>query len=396
MAKIANALIADVLIVGAGLVGSCLALALGNIGREVLLIAPSTPSDQRTSALMMPNTQFLAKLSLFDAPEELATPLERIRLIDATQRLIRAPETLFDCKSADLTAFSYNFSNAKLLEAMSREIDKLKNVTVVSDVATGFERRDDAWHISTRTHGQFKSKLLVGADGKKSTVRDALNISTRQHNFEQSALVCDLELERPLDRESVEFHYPNGPFTLVSAGGKKANLVWVDRHAILAEAQLEKPSALAAILAEKAHCLFGRFTMTTKTFVYPLSTLTANRFGDIGAVLVGEAAHAFPPIGAQGLNLGLRDVRTLLNACERTQGQPLDDTASTWADNVTKTYAQQRSADIERTSALVDTLFRSLLSDMLPQQFLRAGGIWGLKTLPFLQRQAFTVGMGGN
>jgi len=113
------------------------------------------------------------------------------------------------------------------------------------------------------------------------------------------------------------------------------------------------------------------------------------RAGARGAVLIGEAAHAFPPIGAQGLNLGLRDVADL---SEVLAG--LDRGAADWAVTASTAYAQRRAGDLARTGTIVDTLFRSLLADMLPAQALRAGGLWALKLLPPLRRQAFALGMG--
>jgi 2-octaprenyl-6-methoxyphenol hydroxylase len=107
-----------------------------------------------------------------------------------------------------------------------------------------------------------------------------------------------------------------------------------------------------------------------------------------GVVLVGEAAHAVPPIGAQGLNLGLRDVADLSAALAT-----LDRTGS-WAARLSENYARRRAADLSRTGGMVDALFRSLLSDLLPAQALRAGGLWALKLLPPLRRQAFRIGMG--
>ncbi len=108
----------------------------------------------------------------------------------------------------------------------------------------------------------------------------------------------------------------------------------------------------------------------------------------VGIVLVGEAAHAFPPIGAQGLNLGLRDVADLAAALAASDRRP------GWAERVSAEYARRRSGDLSRTGGVVDTLFRSLLADFLPTQALRAGGLWALKLAPPLRKQAFAVGMG--
>jgi len=117
--------------------------------------------------------------------------------------------------------------------------------------------------------------------------------------------------------------------------------------------------------------------------------LSVSAAGQDGAALVGESAHAFPPIGAQGLNLGLRDVADLLDAVAAADRSKPD-----WGIAVSQDYARRRAGDLVRTGTFVDTLFRSLLADMLPSQTLRAGGLWALKLLPALRRQAFALGMG--
>jgi 2-octaprenyl-6-methoxyphenol hydroxylase len=124
--------------------------------------------------------------------------------------------------------------------------------------------------------------------------------------------------------------------------------------------------------------------------VFPLATLAVASAGARGAVLVGEAAHAFPPIGAQGLNLGLRDVADLSAALAGA-----DRSRPGWANALSADYARRRAADLARTGAMVDALFRSLLAGMLPAQALRAGGLWALKLVPGLRQQAFALGMGG-
>jgi 2-octaprenyl-6-methoxyphenol hydroxylase len=201
--------------------------------------------------------------------------------------------------------------------------------------------------------------------------------------------VADLELGRPLGGASVEFHYPQGPFTLVPAGGKRANLVWIDDAEVLKTIQADGRDRLRDALLEKSQHLFGKIELLTPSFVFPLSTVSIDRAGMSGIALVGEAAHAFPPIGAQGLNLGLRDVADLSAAVAAT-----DRSSSDWAVRLSEDYAQRRAADLARTGGMVDALFRSLLSDLIPAQALRASGLWALKLLPPLRKQAFRLGMG--
>ncbi|HBO7046590.1 TPA: hypothetical protein L4934_006526, partial [Pseudomonas aeruginosa] len=197
------------------------------------------------------------------------------------------------------------------------------------------------------------------------------------------------DLGRPIGGTSIEFHYPRGPFTLVPAGDNRANLVWIDDRDVLEAAKQEGGEALVARFRDRSQRLFGSIAMASPAFVFPLSTLSVDVAGGNGVVLVGEAAHAFPPIGAQGLNLGLRDVADLAAALAAN-----DRTAPDWAEAVSADYARRRASDLRRTGGMVDTLFRSLLADMIPAQALRAGGLWALKLAPALRREAFAVGMG--
>jgi 2-octaprenyl-6-methoxyphenol hydroxylase len=236
---------------------------------------------------------------------------------------------------------------------------------------------------------RLSAPLIVGADGKKSLVREAAGIMARETAFTQAALVCDLDLGRPIGGASIEFHYPQGPFTLVPAGANRANLVWIDDRAVLEAAKAGGEAALLATFRDKSQRLFGAIKLASPAFVFPLSTLSVDSAGADGVVLVGEAAHAFPPIGAQGLNLGLRDVADLAASLAATERSRPD-----WATRVSRDYAARRAGDLARTGGMVDTLFRSLLAEMIPAQALRAGGLWALKLAPALRKQAFAVGMG--
>ena len=380
---------ADAIVVGGGLAGLAAAIAVAKAGLSTIHLAPAGPADRRTSALMMPSVDYLRSAGLIGEPEAFGQKLSQIRIIDATARLLRAPETVFDAKEAGLDAFGWNFANVRLTEAFQAVIAGLPNLRTIEQPLSQFESLADGLELTLANGDKLRAPLVVGADGKKSLVRAAAGFRARENGFRQAALVCDLELGRSLDGASVEFHYPNGPFTLVPAGGKRANLVWIDERAVLQQAQQLGADAFTALLADKFQRLFGTIAAVTPTHIFALSTITVDQAGANGVVLVGEAAHAFPPIGAQGLNLGLRDVADLSAALAGIdRGRP------GWAVRLSEDYAARRADDLARTSGVVDTLFRSLLADMLPAQMLRAGGLWALKLMPALRKQAFAIGMG--
>lgn len=376
---------ADAIVVGGGLAGVAAAIAVAKAGLKTIHLAPSGPPDRRTSALMIPSVDYLRSAGLIDEPAALGHALTQIRIIDATSRLIRAPETLFDAAEAGMAAFGWNFANTRLMERFHAVASALPNLQTRNAGVT-----DLAGTTVILTDGsRLSAPLIVGADGKTSLIRGATGLHARETAFAQAALVCDLDLGRPIGGTSIEFHYPQGPFTLVPAGANRANLVWIDDRAVLDAARAGSADALVATLLEKSQRLFGAITLASPAFVFPLSTLSVDSAGADGVVLVGEAAHAFPPIGAQGLNLGLRDVADLAASLETT-----DRAASDWAIQVSRDYASRRAGDLARTGTVVDTLFRSLLAEMIPAQALRAGGLWALKLAPALRRQAFAVGMG--
>lgn len=378
---------AAVAVVGGGLAGSASAVALAAAGLETVHFAPRAPADRRTSALMLPSLEFLKRTGLVPDPAAVGTALTEIRIIDATDRLVRAGETLFAAAEFGFEAFGYNIANTVLHEAFAARADGLETLTTVDAPATELAR-DGAGFAIRAGRRSYRAALLVGADGRGSNVRAFADISARVHRYAQSALVADLELERPLGGTSVEFHYPDGPFTLVPAGGNAANLVWIDRPEALRAAG--DGAALTAAIAEKSSRLFGNIEVAAGPHTFELASLTATALAADGAVLVGEAAHAVAPIGAQGLNMGLRDVAKLADLA--AAADPGEDG---WAQVVGTAYDESRMGDVRRTTTMVDTLFRSLIWGFLPADAARSAGLAALRNLAPLRRRAFEMGMGG-
>lgn len=380
---------ADMIIVGGGLAGLIAALGLARTGKQIIHLSPLAPTDMRTSALMEPSVAILQQLDLLSDPNEIGEPLVKIRLIDATSRLLRAPEALFDSSEAGVQAFGWNFANMRLSKKMVSLIKSYKNLRQIPLTAIKMKKKNHAWETTLADGSKIQAPLLIGADGKKSFVRKNSNIVIKLQKHAQSALVCDLSLERPLEGESVEYHYENGPFTFVPAGGNKANLVWVDDGKSLEEITRLSASEIQSILQKKSQNLFGKLTLETPTVVFPLSSHHVNEMGRNGVVLVGESGHAFPPIGAQGLNLSLRDIAQLIELTEAADINNPD-----WANIVSREYSRKRHMDIIRTNRMVDSLFKTLLCDYLPSQLIRTGGMWALKSIAPLRKHAFEMGMG--
>ena len=380
---------ADAVVVGGGLAGLAAAVAVAKAGLDTIHLVPKGPPDRRTSALMLPSVDYLKAAGLVPDPAAVGHPLTQIRIIDATPRLVRAPETLFDSAEVGLPAFGWNFPNVRLAEAFEAARAGLTNLRTIETTLDDLELTEGGAVLRLGNGEVLRTALVVGADGKKSRVRESAGFRARENGFKQAALVCDLGLERPIGSTSIEFHYSNGPFTLVPAGGNRCNLVWIDDRDVLKVAQESGKEQLAVLFREKSQRLFGSIELLTPAHMFLLSTLTVDVAGANGVVLVGEAAHAFPPIGAQGLNLSLRDVADLAAALADA-----DLSKPGFAKGVSEDYARRRSADLGRTGTMVDTLFRSLLADFIPAQAMRAGGLWALKLVPPLRKAAFDVGMG--
>jgi 2-octaprenyl-6-methoxyphenol hydroxylase len=230
------------------------------------------------------------------------------------------------------------------------------------------------------------ARLVIGADGGRSPARHAAGIATRDWDYAQAALVTTLSVEYPHEDISTEFHTETGPFTLVPLAGQRVSLVWVDRPDVAdAAAQSAEPDFNAKV-ERKARSMLGRMSADSERAVFPLRAMLAERFAASRIMLVGEAAHVFPPIGAQGLNLGFRDIEALDRILPRFREDP----GSTLA---LEAYHRARQGDIRSRTFAVDLLNRSLLTGFLPFQALRGTALALAGALPPLRRVLMKQGL---
>lgn len=387
-----NKPLTDIVVSGGGPAGMMAALALAAKGYRIMLLGPETDkNDRRTTALMMPAIRFLEQLNVWTAIEPQTAPLASMRIIDATQRLIRSPTVTFRASEIDEAAFGYNIPNAVLNEKLAEAVAQNANIERMTLPAIEYRHNGDHVTITLSDGGTLHTRLVVAADGRNSAAREAAGIRTRRWAYPQTAVV--LSFAHTLDHQNIstEFHTEEGPFTQVPLKGKRSSLVWVVNPG-RAEALLALDDAtLAARIEDMMQSMLGKVTLEIRPQAWPLSGLVPHAFAARRTILIGEAAHVFPPIGAQGLNLGSRDVETLVNALASDPSDP-------GSERVTRAYDRGRRPDILARTGSVDALNRSLLSPMLPAQIMRGMGLEMLRSFAplraFFMREGLRPGSG--
>lgn len=375
-----------VAVVGGGPVGLASAAVLSDVGYPVTLIAPRLPlADERTSALLAGSVSLLERLGVWTALASAAAPLRTMRIVDGTRRLIRAPEVAFEASEIGLPAFGYNVANTALIAELEKAVAS-RNVTRVDGLAETTSFDSDTITVAASDGAAVTARLAVAADGRRSIIRNAAGIATDAWSYPQAALVCNIRHTQPHNDTSTEFHTEHGPFTLVPLAGNRSSLVWVDAPEESRRRLGLSDEHLAAEIEARSASILGAVMIEGRRQVFPLSGMRVPRFADKRVMLVGEAAHLFPPIGAQGLNLGYRDVAALGDTLAGPVSDP-GDAAHLEA------YDRARRVDVMTRTAAVDGLNRTLLSDFLPVEALHGLGLFLIDRIPALRRFAMRQGV---
>jgi 2-octaprenyl-6-methoxyphenol hydroxylase len=375
-----------VAVVGGGATGVAAALAAAIAGFQTVLFAPPAHFPPgRTAALLQGSIDLLSLLDVWPALAARAAPLRAIRIVDATRRLLRAPETIFHASEIGLPAFGFNISNQELVDALRRHAEAFDGLTLIPDPVDSIALGSDSAVLRLGTRS-FEARVIVAADGSRSLAREAAGIPVRRWTYRQSALVATLSIERSHQGVSTEFHTEAGPFTLVPLPGDRVSLVWVDRPDQAERAAALSDEAFARRVEERAGWIYGGMRLDSRAATFPLRAALADRFAARRTILVGEAAHLFPPIGAQGLNLGFRDVAALKRLLARHRDDP-------GAPAALDSYHAARQGDVRSRALAVDLLNRSLLTDFLPVQAARGLGMTLAASVPPLRRALMRQGL---
>lgn len=381
----------DAIVVGGGPAGLVAAIALAQRGLQTTLLAPpALHADRRTTALLGSSLDILKELGVWSAIERKSAPLRKLRLVDGTRRLIRTPEVLFDAGEIGLEAFGYNVENETLL-AVLRKALSTPGLRVIEQAAQRIALNTDDARVTLADNSLVSAKLLVAADGRNSICRQEAWITTSKRPLPQYAIALNLSHTRPHNDISTEFHTESGPFTLVPLEGMRSSLVWVCKDKDAERIRKASNEELSREIEANSHSMLGEVRVDGPKGIFPLGIEIADRFGQNRVVLVGESGHVIPPIGAQGLNLGIRDAASIA----RLAGDAASAHGDSGSDIVMEAYDVDRRADIRSRAAAVEMLGRSLLSSFLPVHLARGIGLEIASRVPFLRRNLMRAGLGG-
>lgn len=390
----------DVLVVGGGLVGASLALALAPLGLSVTLLetapprAPSPPSfDDRTLALGMASCRILEGIGLWPDLEQEATAIRRVTVTERG----RPGRVELDAQRMGLDRFGNVVEARAFGAAVLARVEQLEGVDIQCPArATGLEQDGDVVRVEGERDGvpaAWSARLVIGADGAASAVRDMLGIAAAEHDYGQEAVICNVVPEQPHANQAFERMTPTGPFALLPHAGTRCGLVWCvpagEADALLA---LDDEAFLARATERSGRAL-GALVRCGRRSRYPLRRVTPERDRSGRVLLLGNAAHAIHPVGAQGFNLGLRDVAVLAELISEAALSG-DGAVDPGAPALLDAYVDWRRPDREATMGWSHDMVRLFASESPLTRTARSAALALVGLSPALQRRLASRAMG--
>jgi 2-octaprenyl-6-methoxyphenol hydroxylase len=380
----------DLIISGGGIPGLALAALLGGLGMDVAVIDPNRPNplcdvrvDGRTAALMAGSVNVLKATGAWDACAKYGGALETLRIVeDRAEAEFRAGDIGHPC-------FGINMPLAILRSALYERLSKIPCVSFIEDRLVSFDADDFGVTVTLSGALQKRARLLIAADGRDSVIRSLCGINVWQRDYGQKAITCLIRHSRPHANISTEYHRPGGPFTLVPLPENFSSVVWVEYDGDAEKFLALRRNDFERALQERTGGLLGHVTLAENPHSWPLKALRAQSLTAPRIALMAEAAHILHPLGAQGLNLSLRDVAALAEEITDAarRGQDIGSKA------VLHRYEFRRRADVLTRSFGTDSLNRMVSNNRSLLRELRHAGLKTITAIRPLRRLAMNEGI---
>ncbi|WP_020561358.1 2-octaprenyl-6-methoxyphenyl hydroxylase [Thiofilum flexile] len=389
----------DVVIVGGGMVGASLAVALKPLNLKVGLIeafaleSSQQPSyDDRTVALSHGSRLIYQGMRLWSEIEADSEAIMHIHVSDRGH----FGATRIHASQENVPALGYVVENRVLGRVLyqalpSAEYFELLMPATVVKVSPSTDQVEVVIQEgdSTRT---LNTKLLVVADGARSPIREQLGISTTQRDYGQTAIITNVSTEYLPNQTAYERFTSKGPIALLPMTQQRYSVVWTLPHAQVAEVMNKSDEAFLAQLQAAFGYRQGRFTKVGKRAAYPLTLVKTTQETATRSIIMGNASHAIHPVAGQGLNLSLRDVAVLADLLAEAVANQTD----IGSDVLLANYAAAREQDYRQTITYTDSLVRLFSNDHGLLGHLRAGGLSVMDRVPPLRRWVTQQSMGIN
>lgn len=381
----------DIAVVGGGLNGTALALALAQAGQQVTLIdAQSVETrddaefDGRSYALALTSTRLLGGIGLWDALSGKAQPMYEIKVTDGRAGDGPAPMFMhFDHAEIEEGPMGFMVEDRHLRHALLEAVAATDSVVHRAGVRVVDQQTDNAGVSLTLDTGEtLRARLLVGADGRATGTGARAGIRRIEWSYGQTALVCAISHQEPHHGVAHQFFMPPGPLAILPLTGNRSSIVWSETTRNAARINALSDAGYLDVLRPRFGSFLGEIALAGARYTYPLGLSLAHQMVARRTALLGDAAHGVHPIAGQGLNAGLRDVAALAEviADAARRGEDIG------ADAVLQRYQQWRRFD-NATLALATDSFNRLFSNDNP--ILRAArdlGMAAVNALPGLRR----------
>jgi 2-octaprenyl-6-methoxyphenol hydroxylase len=372
----------DILIVGGGLVGNCLALALKDTGLRIALIEANSreelhhsPAGDRALALSAGTIYLLQALNAWDGVKSKATAIKTIHISDKGH----FGKTRLSAKKQNVDALGYVI-RARDIETHLADLVSQTEITQISPARViGLISGTESVNISLKQQQQsatLTAKLLVGADGGQSSIRNLLEIPLQKTEYGQTALVTTIKTSLSHNNVAFERFTSSGPLAILPTNDEECSVVWTRTHEDAENLQSMQEDEFIAQLQDCFGYSLGTITLTAPRIAFPLSLIRAEKMVSGRAVIIGNAVHQLHPVAGQGFNLGIRDVALLAEMLIKQQKADVGDA------KFLNEYAKARQKDHDQTIGFTDNIVKLFSTDWLPIAATRSISLAVLDHIP--------------
>ncbi len=389
----------EALVAGGGMVGMTMGLALARAGLSVAVVEMQPAAtlrdssfDGRTSAIAYGSANVFSGVGVWQRLERAAQPIHDVRIADGTLRGGASPLFLhYDHREIGGHPLGYILENRDIRDALLSEAGRADSLHLLAPAVVAATEREAGGVEAVLADGRrIAARLVIGADGRDSPLREAAGIRVTRYGYPQTAIVCTVAHERPHNGVAVELFLPSGPFAMLPMTGQRSNIVWSERRDLAQSMFALDDTEFLDELRRRFGDWLGDIRLEGPRFGYPLGLLHAERYTDRRLALIGDAAHVIHPIAGQGLNLGLRDVAALAESVVDARRLGLDIGAA----EILSRYERWRRFDNVVMATAMDGLNRLFSNDIAPLRLARDLGLAAVNRVTPLKRLFMRHAMG--